>query len=258
MGQKTNRIVLQLGNKLNWNNVWCENIITSNALVINDIETSNRFQIIIRHLMLSSSAISTKRFNSKLLMYSKLISHRKLVENVNTSYSENVQSVQKASIESISPLMNNVIVRVSNYGEQEKNKYLYFLQAFKVFSVKQKLNYLPFAFSSMLCHYISEQLKGSKKPNDLNFQKNLLNSLVRLSGIFISKTNAVNILGIKIQCSGRWSKTRSGRKQKIVMVLGKTASESNKSLASSSFSAVSTRFGVTGIKVSIRYKATVL
>jgi ribosomal protein S3 len=63
-----------------------------------------------------------------------------------------------------------------------------------------------------------------------------------------------NIIGLKIICSGKWKKTRSGRKQKLCVKFGQIVSSKVSNTLLYDFNSQTTRFGVIGIKVWIAYK----
>jgi ribosomal protein S3 len=62
-----------------------------------------------------------------------------------------------------------------------------------------------------------------------------------------------HILGFKIVCSGKWKKTRSGRKQKLTIKFGQIVNSSVSNVILYDYSVQKTRFGSCSIKVWISH-----
>jgi hypothetical protein len=84
--------------------------------------------------------------------------------------------------------------------------------------------------------------------NRSNFGKNLQGNLLSFINFFLLEFKH-NLLGIKIICSGKWKKTRTGRKQKIFLKYGRiqTSNIANKIM----FHGVSqkTKYGICSVKI---------
>jgi ribosomal protein S3 len=63
------------------------------------------------------------------------------------------------------------------------------------------------------------------------------------------------ISGIRVSCKGKWSKTATGRAQKLVLTLGKLNTQTIDTFIDYSFSTVATKFGACSVKVLISYKS---
>ena len=108
----------------------------------------------------------------------------------------------------------------------------------------------PIISAHVLSDYIKGQIAAQQKFKSLDFRSGLKVGLSRLVNSFFKRFfNGGAVRGLRIVCAGRWSKTRSSRKQRLVINRG-----SLKRLTLSAFldygsSTVTTKFGVCSIKV---------
>jgi hypothetical protein len=108
----------------------------------------------------------------------------------------------------------------------------------------------PALSAQVLSEYIRRQMVAPQKLKDLDFRLNLKTGISQLAILLLKRFDLVTpIRGLRVVCSGRWSKTRSSRKQRFVYNRG-----SLKRLTFSAFldygtSTVTTKFGVCSIKV---------
>ena len=100
----------------------------------------------------------------------------------------------------------------------------------------------------MICEYIADQLKKPVRLRNKSFTKNINIGLMELTNKII-KENKENILGLKIICSGRWQKTRSGRKQNVIIRVGNINTPTISSLLYYNYLQTTTKQGACGVKV---------
>jgi len=150
----------------------------------------------------------------------------------------------------LASLKSNCLLSFFNYKESDKNRFLN-----TSFSSKfsNKKNILPFMVAQSLSDYIAEQFELSLKKKDFFFKMGLLQGLVRFTKRLINKSNYIFVSGILIKCSGKWTKTRTGRKQKLSFSVGHIMPKGASSVVSYGFSNIATKHGACGIKVWISY-----
>tara|TARA_B110000444_G_C18828030_1_gene591463 strand:- start:227 stop:778 length:552 start_codon:yes stop_codon:yes gene_type:complete len=101
---------------------------------------------------------------------------------------------------------------------------------------------------NLICEYIADQLKKPVRLRNKSFTKNINIGLMELTNKII-KENKENILGLKIICSGRWQKTRSGRKQNVIIRVGNINTPTISSLLYYNYLQTTTKQGACGVKV---------
>jgi ribosomal protein S3 len=73
-----------------------------------------------------------------------------------------------------------------------------------------------------------------------------------LKRVKLSKSNIIS--GLKVECSGKWKQTASGRKQKLLFVVGNIKAQSVDQVISYGFSTINTKFGSCSFKVWVCFK----
>jgi len=144
------------------------------------------------------------------------------------------------------------------------NSYYYFSDLFLNKYKKNKKGFLYFdhKFSSffspkILTFSIVEQIKRyNNKLKSKNFSFGLNIGIAKLVNKLLAKYKK-NIVGIKIICSGKWKKTRSGRKQIFVYKKGQLRNSTISNVIFFDFITQKTKFGSCGIKVWIAQKRNI-
>jgi hypothetical protein len=115
----------------------------------------------------------------------------------------------------------------------------------------------PSISAQVLSSYIKKQMSAPQKLKDLDFRINLKTGISMLA-LFLLKRFPLgsSIRGLRIVCSGRWTKTRSGRKQRLVYNRGSLKRLTFSALLDYGMTTVTTKFGVCSIKVWILYEPT--
>jgi len=86
------------------------------------------------------------------------------------------------------------------------------------------------------------------------FKKSLKLGVAWFVQHLLTGPNAHAVAGIKIMCSGRWSKTKSGRSQQFNYCLGKVGAQSFSTLLDFGFAVATTKYGTCGVKVWVAHK----
>jgi ribosomal protein S3 len=115
---------------------------------------------------------------------------------------------------------------------------------FKRFNKRQFTLLAPQIISS----YITQQLNKNAKLKQNSFKNNLKNGIT-LFCFQLLRLLQVHIVGFKIVCSGKWKKTRSGRKQRLTVKFGRIRKSSISNKILYSYSTQKTKYGACGIKV---------
>jgi hypothetical protein len=116
---------------------------------------------------------------------------------------------------------------------------------------------LPIFSAQVLSDHIANQVSGPENRKSPAFRKNLLSGITRftLSLLKQVKFSHSNVLsGLKVECSGKWKHTASGRKQRLVFKIGNIRAQSfGQQVLSFGFSSANTKFGSCGFKVWASY-----
>jgi len=78
--------------------------------------------------------------------------------------------------------------------------------------------------------------------------------IIKLAHFFFNSKTVNLVSSIKLICSGRWTKTKSSRKQKFIYSLGKLKNQTISAFLDYGFSFVITKYGTCSLKVWISYK----
>lgn len=236
MGQKINAIGFRLGKRTNWPSVWCNTQKQYAAELFSDLELRHFNKKLIRRLGFYENDSIVKKSQGKTKFYTKLLTTEDIVggkEKINTK-------------RSFSPFFDNYLFEYKKF----KNSSLKIARS----SSQKNMNILPFLSAQTLSDYIVEQLKLSHRSKHWSFKISLQSGIADIISKLLRKKNTHFISGVRILCSGKWRKTKSGRKQRIVFSIGRLRSPSMDCVSSYGFSTQATKFGACGIKVWISYK----
>jgi hypothetical protein len=144
----------------------------------------------------------------------------------------------------VKPLDESFVNHLPN-SSSERNKIISLLLS----NISSKVLY-PSISAQVLSDYIRRQMSLPQKSKDLDFRINLKTGVSMLA-VFLFKRFPLgsSIRGLRIVCSGRWSKTRSGRKQRLVYNRGSLKRLTFSALLDYGMATVTTKFGVCSIKV---------
>ena len=119
---------------------------------------------------------------------------------------------------------------------------------------KKVTNNIFLSLSPKIVHsYVANQLKKNCTLKRGSFSTNL-NAGILVFIFNLLKRVQNHIVGFKIVCSGKWKKTKSGRKQVYSLRFGKIRNTSISNVVLYDFLTQTTKFGSFGIKVWVSLK----
>jgi hypothetical protein len=122
------------------------------------------------------------------------------------------------------------------------------LESSKIVEISEATRFIIPVSSQAIADVVAHQISLSPKQKDAMFKFNLRKGVIWLVKFFFNQRMPF-ITGVKIICSGRWQKTRSGRKQRMVCSFGNIKKQTFSKHIDYGFSSVTTKYGVCGIKV---------
>jgi ribosomal protein S3 len=104
-----------------------------------------------------------------------------------------------------------------------------------------------------MSEFIAKQLTTPHRLKHWSFRFGLQCGIAMIALGLLKKRGNFFVSGLKVICSGKWKKTRSGRKQKVVFSIGRLRTQSMNSVSSYGFTVLATKFGAFSVKVWISY-----
>lgn len=258
MGSKINPILYRLSLRKMWFSGWNVKNSDDFALLLKS-DYSLRFYLtkIIKFFGFYKSNFFVWKSFSKFKIYSKLI------ENTNLSFHST--SDDRIWISKNKHFYNKKIYNLlfltqfSNLFSFNLYKNLVmFIDRKSLFNKLKKnikIEYIPFLSAQAFSDFVAYQISESFKRKEFGFKKNIRTGILRMAKIAFNKKTINFISGIKICCSGRWSKTVNSRKQSLNYTLGKINKQSMSSIIDYGFSIAKTNFGSCGIKILICFRS---
>lgn len=111
-----------------------------------------------------------------------------------------------------------------------------------------------FVSAGLIADFIGLQLAMPQKLKTWGFKRSLKIGLSHLIQHSLKGSELSLISGIKILCSGRWSKTKSGRSQQFAFCLGKVGTQTFSSFSDFGSATATTKYGVCCVKVWITHR----
>ena len=251
MNQKTNLTSIRLNNRNSWAAIFAEDKRRFNKLFLTcvrlEVFSSTFFKFfsiltekpLIRffrcNFVYVQSNFITKIINNKKLSTSQgVLSYKKLAENyINLAPSIGLFRLFLHD----STRLCNKKRKISNFSKKVKHS-------------KFSLNRVNPA--ELLGVYIGWQLESSSKYGN-NFRTNFKKGVKKTIQSFFKNGTSDAISGVKIVCSGRWKKTKSGRKQVFVFSRGKLLAQSFSSFVDEASYTGKTKYGIFNLKISAAY-----
>jgi ribosomal protein S3 len=201
--------------------------------MLQDLETRHYIKILLESLGLSNNNLLIKNQNKSLFIYTK-----KITKLVNRRRRGRKKDELKRLL-----MQNNSILNVqTNFFSQKK------------LSLWEKKFFFSFTSANVFSEYVSNQIGLSARFRDDIFRAGIQNGILALMRNYFTNQNKFLISGVRISCKGKWSKTATGRTQKLVLTLGKLNTQTINSFIDYSLSTVATKFGACSVKVLISYK----
>nr|WEL35994.1 ribosomal protein S3 [Phaeocystis rex] len=233
MAQKISAVSLRLANKTVWSSFWSEDNKTYYRVLFQDLEIK-------KYIILLSNSLGFNGIESVVKLQNGLTS-------INIKHFKKTLKV-KNSLRFLSFLKRFVL----NISQQESDD----IKLKKKMSLWESRILFNAVSSKFLSQLIAFQIKLKPRYRNEIFKLGIqigVQSLLRY--IYNTKTKFF-ILGVKAVCKGKWSKTASGRTQKITLNLGRLNNQAINSYVDSYSSFVTTKFGVCSVKVWVSYNKT--
>jgi len=244
MGQKINSIGFRLGVRRSWNSVWStENNFYSNVL-FNDLESRDCIKVIFNYLGFFPNHLLIRKSSKKKIVYTRILDSLNFVKRSDFIVQKN------KNIKYLSPFLNKTLFNIFKF----KFSSLKNLLAFKNIKNYKKLILFPFISAQSLTEFISTQQNLQIKQKNKIFRWGLKWGIIKLAHFFFNSKTTIFLSGVKFICSGRWIKTKSGRKQKFIYSLGKLKNQTISAFLDYGFSSLVTKYGICSVKVWISYK----
>lgn len=247
MGQKINSTGLRLKKKINWKyNFSVYNFSNYSQTLLDVNQTENAVSSSLKNIKFFQNDLLILKSSKKTSLYCKLLNYKKATNNLNVHTNSNrtvcvndlmdnskqfLFSSKKIQLTTSDVYFNKNNINFTNY-------------------IKNKVNIIsPLIVVSYITNYLNKDIKKKLSLSNQNIQV----IIARFLDILL-RYNKSGIVGIKIICSGKWKKTRSGRKQSFVIQRGLLQKSSMSNNIFFDYDAQKTKFGMFGIKVWIALK----
>jgi len=253
MSQKINTNLLHVGHRLGWESTWCDENSNFTSILLRDLETKHYKSRLVDTLNFIPPLFVLRYFNNKVGLYAKLINKRHLLAtaNANTLWSTSKLHLKNLKLLTSLNLLNFLMLYEHKNSDKTNNMPLIL---FNFFYQAASCKLLPFLQSKVISNHVEEQIQTHLKQNGGIMKTAFLQYISLIVKQLINdKQNAILILGIAIQCNGKWSKTNDGRQQRLNLSIGQVAKNSTNFLVSFGCSKIYTKFGVSTIKVWVCY-----
>ena len=250
MGQKINALGLRLKNRVNWNASFCTQDLKNYSKVnYNNQQIEHTTSIIFSNFHVFPNRVTTIKNSKNYQVHSKLFQKKDIIKNtLDFQSSDRTQLLRsnKTLFKSLILDKRSVKYNLSDFFFNLRK------ESFNKITRKRFIMLAP----KIITAYVINQLNKNGILKRSSFKNNLNVGILAFSYQLLTRLQN-NILGIKIVCSGKWKKTRSGRKQKLTIKFGRIVSPSISNMILYNFSAQKTKFGTTGIKVWVAIKKTI-
>ena len=253
MSQKINTNLLHAGHRLGWESVWCDGNSKFTSVLFRDLETKHYKNQLVNTLNFIPPFFALRYFNNKIGLYAKLINKRHLLAAANASTLWSASKLQLKSLKLLTPLNLFNFLMLYEHKNSDKTSNMPLI-LFNYFYQTANCKLLPFLQSKIISNHVEEQIQTHLRQNGGIMKTAFLQYIgLIVKQLINDKQNAILILGIAIQCNGKWSKTNDGRQQKLNLSIGQVAKNSTNFLVSFGSSKIYTKFGVSTIKVWVCY-----
>lgn len=239
MGQKTNSVGLRLKKRLNWPYTYnCNKPKDIGAIQIKLEQINYYTNIILSMLNCLPNNIDIRKNTKSVNVLTSFINH---------------ENIQKMTEFTTSSRFDNFSYLKSNIKNITLNKdYLTynFVDTIRMPNKNKILN------PKLITSFIVKVLNKDTILKQTNSNNNLKLSITKFLNTFLNIFKD-DIVGVKVMCSGKWKKTPSGRKQKLVIKYGKICNASLKNIIRYDNLNQKTKFGAVGVKVWIASKNVV-
>ena len=252
MSQKRIATLLRASNRFNTLTFWNSFLTDCSSIFWNDFLIKQFLQV----MLLSANCV--------ISFHNTYISYYNLHNNITLSVPFIVGTLQDSSISSpVNSAPNHkesklpISSKLFNFSVFLQQDTLNFRKLFfgKTFSSSTLMVGTP--SGTVIANFIAMQMKLPNKLKCSSFRKGLQVGISSLCRLLFVKSNSAVIAGIRVSCFGKWSKTKTGRKQKITLSVGRLNSTSISSPLTYSKSTISTKYGSCSVKVWLNFKSFV-
>ena len=274
MAQKTNLLNIKLKKRFNWKLVTgLQNYKNFSKLSINSYYIARFFKVTLSNLNFFCNNLSLTKNSKNYRLFANITDDTQTLKDLIIAYGSknfNLMSEKKTRLGSIDTKkkkqsklnfkLNGFLFELSNVAKIKQNNL-----------VKHNVNHSFFILPSLLLEFTKYQLDPANIRKNKFYNSSLQLGLttfltVAVTSYFLTLSTSdntrklpiplKNIIGLRIECKGRWKKTKSGRKQKLSLSIGKTNRIGMKNLLFFSSDFQKTKFATCGFKVWIAYKNT--
>ena len=210
MAQKVNSTSLRIANKIVWDSVLSEDNKTHYLLILRSLEIKKYAILLFNFLNLKGSETMVKFQNGSANVNFKCLGKSSAKDKTLKILSSLKQYVLNTSQQTTS--LNFKKFRSKKVGQK------WISPEVTLWESKMLFHFVPSKFFSRL---IVSQLKLTSKYRNEAFKFGIHIGIQSLLRYFYNKKTKIFVSGIKVICKGKWSKTASGRTQKIILNLGR-------------------------------------
>jgi len=253
MSQKRTPTLLRAAIRFNTLAYWNSSLADFSPIFWNDfmIRKLLRIMLLYRDFILSSHNTYVSyysSFNSITLSLPLTIANfRESVKNSPVSFVNN----RSTSDYPISCKLANLRI----YLQPETKNYRNLLFSDKITGTGGLMIGMPSA--TVVADFIATQIKLPNNLKCLSFRRGLQNGISGLCRVLILRGDSTVLVGVRISCFGKWSKTKAGRKQKMSLTVGKLNSTTISSPLTYAQSTVVTKYGTCSVKVWLNFRSFV-
>lgn len=247
MSQKVSPIIFRIGNRRSWLSAWNVKKQKYALTLFNDLQLRFYFDFLLRFFCLFSSNPSISKNASGFHLYSKIISSQNLLTE-KQAFSAKRKELLKRKKENLNLCFlfsRQLFLSVFSYKKSFSRQKLFNGQT----TTFSNSLYFPFLSAQVLCNFISFKLK-----EEALFKRNIRKGILQIAQSCFNKKTIDTVAGIKITCSGRWSKSASGRTQSFTYSLGRIETQSFYSFLDHGTSNLTTSFGSCCLNVWLCFK----
>lgn len=252
MGQKIHPTAFRLGSRICWDSLWS----TTNKDYGTKYIINARRNKLLNDKFGSQGIIinSTNLLNTNKNFHAitKCFKENIFLSNLNKENETNLQTETRTTIKQVSSfsILDQSLTDLKILSITPINK--------KQISINKQKAIIPIISAQSVSNYISSQIAKSYRQKNKSFKKSLAAGIteVTLSIMKQFQKSKLNLIsGFKVECSGRWKQTGTGRTQKFRFIMGNIPNQSINKFISYGFSTTHTKYGSCGFKVWLCYNS---
>jgi hypothetical protein len=237
MSKQNHATFYRLGSRLNWNVLHSSKNLTHGYLFIKLLYMHQNMHRFLQHFDLSFDQIlcfknsKTVKQSFQIVPLDGLKNSIPTQKNMNAFYMKNNQAIPKT------PDLDFEIFNIStltNKSDSSIDGYFHWISA------------------SIFCNFITDQINRSTEQRDILFDRSFLyglSLLIRKYMIFYRLHGSSRLNGIRILCAGKFSRTKSSRKQKMLVSVGKTDKQTISTVIDFALAFSNTKHGSFSVKI---------